>query len=101
IEHPQPVFIVGMLRSGTTLVEQILSSHPEVAGAGELTFWTRELAQWLTATSAPAVSQMQLVHSDLGRARSAYLQLLAQHSQGKARVVDKLPTNFLSLGLIH
>src|SRR6202041_3342817 len=41
-----PVFIVGMPRSGTTLTEQILSSHPAVAAGGELGFWTNSVAQW-------------------------------------------------------
>jgi len=81
----RPVFIVGMLRSGTSLAEQILASHPQVFGAGELMFWSEQLA------------------ADAGRADAAtdYLELLRRKSTDAARVVDKMPNNFLSLGLIH
>ena len=46
LEDDLPVFIVGMPRSGTTLVEQILSSHPAVAAGGELNFWVDRLSGW-------------------------------------------------------
>jgi len=81
----RPVFIVGMLRSGTSLAEQILASHPQVFGAGELTFWP-------TASSA---------NEPLGKLADSYLRLLAQLSPDAARVIDKMPGNFLHLGLIH
>jgi Flp pilus assembly protein TadD len=54
--HPEdelPVFIVGMPRSGTTLVEQILSAHPAVASGGELTFWGDRVRQWLSSADNP------------------------------------------------
>jgi len=82
----RPVFIVGMLRSGTTLAEQILASHPAVYGAGELTFWGRRID----------TSDAALVGDG-----NEYLQLLLRLSADAARVVDKFPTNFLFLGLIH
>jgi tetratricopeptide (TPR) repeat protein len=86
----RPVFIVGMLRSGTTLAEQILASHPGVFGAGELTYWTTELA-----TMAPGGSRGS-------KYLDKYLDMLDQLSPPTAiRVIDKLPTNFLALGLIH
>jgi len=94
--EPQPVFIVGMLRSGTTLVEQILSSHPNVSGAGELTFWSHTLAPLLES-----VQQLRMDAASLSRARDEYLALLEQHADAADWVVDKLPTNFLALGLIH
>jgi hypothetical protein len=74
------VFIVGMPRSGTSLAEQILASHREVFGAGELTFWT----------------EPQAVSSG-----AAYLAQLPPASIEAARVVDKMPYNFLHLGTIH
>jgi tetratricopeptide (TPR) repeat protein len=86
VTSSRPVFIVGMPRSGTTLTEQILASHPSVFGAGELPFWR--------AASAAHGSM-------LGRLADDYLQLLADLSPGALRVVDKLPGNFMLLGLIH
>lgn len=95
----RPVFIVGMLRSGTTLVEQILASHPQVQGAGELPFWTERLRE-----PAPSCA-------DLARWRADYLAELdaladrtgegGAGAGGAARVIDKMPTNFWALGLIQ
>jgi tetratricopeptide (TPR) repeat protein len=91
----RPIFIVGMVRSGTTLVEQILASHPGVFGAGELDFWNNAAA---------------LHHSELGDNMSAnvlgqladdYLRLLEHLSPDALRVIDKMPANFLHMGLIH
>ena len=104
----RPVFIVGMLRSGTSLAEQILASHPAVFGAGELTFWSAELAAELARIAAPEPPALQLgdARLQLGDTRlaslgNAYLELLHAQSPRAARVIDKLPTNFLTLGLIH
>jgi len=95
-ESELPVFIVGMPRSGTSLLEQILASHPAVFGAGELTFWNRAFAAYRQA-------QIQN-HSgaDLipGLARD-YLRRLAALSPGALRAVDKMPGNFMYAGLIH
>jgi hypothetical protein len=77
-----------MPRSGTSLVEQILASHPEVWGAGELTFWN----------SALTAADVEL---DVGAIARDYLQLLAKLSPHARRVVDKMPENFRHLGLIH
>lgn len=86
-QSPRPILVVGMLRSGTTLVEQILASHPAIFGAGELSFWSRTGAAPDQAT--------------LGRLSREYLALLHGLSPDALRVVDKMPTNFFSLGLIH
>jgi tetratricopeptide (TPR) repeat protein len=97
----RPVFIVGMLRSGTTLVEQILASHPQVFGVGEQTFWSEVAAAAMsqpTAADAAAISMSDAALADLG---DRYLQALRALSPAALRVVDKLPTNFLFLGLIH
>jgi tetratricopeptide (TPR) repeat protein len=96
----RPVFIVGMLRSGTTLAEQILASHPQVFGAGELDFWGERLA---VATAHARGADAREVRGDdgLGAASADYLELLRRTSAEAVRVVDKMPTNFLSLGLIH
>jgi tetratricopeptide (TPR) repeat protein len=89
------VFIVGMLRSGTTLAEQILASHPDVLGAGELPFWSSAAEE---IRSAPDQAEGDRRLEKLG---FEYVRMLAAQAGGARRVVDKMPGNFLSLGLIH
>jgi tetratricopeptide (TPR) repeat protein len=96
ITSERPVFIVGMLRSGTTLAEQILASHPAVFGAGELPFWTTASAAY-RSSSTDSEGGTALVR----RLADVYLRLLQGFSMDALRVVDKMPANFLSLGLIH
>ena len=81
-EHA-PIFIVGMPRSGTTLVEQIISSHPLVTGAGELPF----ISQF---GSSLAVGQTPVDGEALTTFRDQYLNALKQRSEGKAIVTDKI-----------
>jgi tetratricopeptide (TPR) repeat protein len=96
LESARPVFIVGMLRSGTTLAEQILASHPDVFAAGELTYWnTASAAYRSSALEAPASGTL------LRKLAGDYLRLLEDLSGNAPRVVDKMPTNFAFLGLIH
>ena len=88
-----PILIVGLPRSGTTLVEQILSSHPEVAAGGEITFWDEQ-----------ASLQSQRWADQTGLLRESgrdYLEVLRQINPSARRVTDKLPFNFLWLGFIH
>jgi tetratricopeptide (TPR) repeat protein len=92
----RPIFIVGMPRSGTTLAEQILASHPAVFGAGELTFWNTAAATYL---SSPLNDETR--GARVCELCKAYLRLLAELSGNALRVVDKMPGNFMSLGLIH
>ena len=92
----RPVFIVGMLRSGTTLAEQIIASHPAAFGAGELPFWTAASAAYqssLTGTEEDTVALRKMAQH--------YLQLQQELAPGALRIVDKMPTNYLALGLIH
>lgn len=91
-----PVFIIGMPRSGTSLTEQILASHPAVFGAGELTFWDAAFARY----QAAAVTGDAAARPIAGMARE-YLGRLPGVSAGMLRVVDKMPANFLHAGLIH
>jgi tetratricopeptide (TPR) repeat protein len=91
----RPIFIVGMPRSGTTLAEQILASHPEVFGAGELPFWSAAVSD-SAARGNSEIGQWAL--RVLG---VQYLKVLHESSSGAPRVVDKMPGNFLYLGLIH
>lgn len=90
-----PVLIIGMPRSGTTLVEQILSSHPEVAAGGELNFWNERGLAWLQADAASSDAMF------LDQAGADYLALLRTIGPDAARVTDKMPFNFLWAGLIH
>jgi len=90
-----PVLIIGMPRSGTTLVEQIISCHPEVAAGGELNFWNERGPAWLRPGAAEAESAFA------ARAARDYLGLLRGISPLAARVTDKMPFNFLWAGLIH
>ncbi len=90
-----PVLVVGMPRSGTTLVEQILSSHRNIGGAGELSFWTDRQALAGLALSGG-------LHPDrLRRLADEYIALLRAAAPAARRVTDKMPANFLVLGLVH
>jgi tetratricopeptide (TPR) repeat protein len=91
-----PVFIIGMPRSGTSLTEQILASHPAVFGAGELRFWNRAFSEFEAAQSK-GDSTARVIPA---MARD-YLERLRSLSDGALRVVDKMPANFLYAGLIH
>jgi Flp pilus assembly protein TadD len=91
----RPVLIVGMPRSGTTLVEQIVSSHPEVCACGELNFWNERGASWRQAGRAG------MERPFLARAASDYLALLRTFGTKASRATDKMPFNFLWAGLVH
>lgn len=90
-----PIFIVGMPRSGTSLVEQILASHPEVYGAGELNFISVIAAELGYGSGAFDPDPEAL--RTLSR---RYLDIIAEHTGGTRFFTDKMPHNFLYLGLI-
>jgi tetratricopeptide (TPR) repeat protein len=94
-ESDLPIFVVGMMRSGTTLTEQILSSHPQVGAAGEQPFWAKRahLAEDLSAETLDRLQAETLARD--------YCKELRRVSPGTSRVTDKLPGNYLRLGLIH
>jgi tetratricopeptide (TPR) repeat protein len=95
-----PVLIIGMPRSGTTLVEQIVSMHPEVGAGGELNFWNERGAVW--HRSAAAGNEAPFVAQEfLAKAAGDYLRVLRAIAPTAARVTDKMPFNFLWAGLIH
>lgn len=98
---PRPIFIVGMPRSGTTLVEQILASHPEAHGAGEL-IRIPNLAQGLLAGRGPALpaAAAAVEREDLEAAARDYLGYVGARAGAAARTTDKLPENYRHLGLI-
>jgi len=99
----RPVFLVGMPRSGTSLAEQILASHPDVFGAGEL----RSLDDLMRPTSWVGVSGLgypndvpKLDSEVLDQLAKAYLDTLPEGAQTARRVTDKMPHNFQYAGLI-
>ena len=98
-----PVFIVGMPRSGTTLVEQILASHALVHGAGEIRAClaiNHAIAQHLKYAK-PDPECMSLIDRDIAAEYSArYLQELTHYCPTAARITDKEPGNFFYIGLI-
>ncbi len=92
---PAPVFIVGLPRSGTTLVEQILSCHPFVEAGGELPFWTERGAHSEQDGAAG------LEPGFLAAAASDYTRLLHALAPDSGHVTDKMPLNVFWAGLIH
>jgi tetratricopeptide (TPR) repeat protein len=95
-DSARPVFICGMPRSGTSLVEQIIASHPDAQGAGELNFWAAVLYKHEDGV------RRGLIEEPLRRKLAqAYLSVLTAHSPDAARVADKAPINSDYLGLIH
>lgn len=104
LDDERPVFIVGMPRSGSTLVEQILSSHPQVHGAGEVKHLSRALTQlrdsFPSLPKYPAIVE-KLTPAQIDRLATDYLAALAEGAGGALRITDKLLTNFFFLGLIN
>lgn len=98
----RPVFILGMPRAGTSLVEQIVASHSQVHGAGELVFFPAQVPALVRreghGTGYPRGLGRRLV--ELGQLAPRYLALLQQRNGEAARVTDKMPYNFLYLGAI-
>ena len=90
-----PLLIIGMPRSGTTLVEQIVSMHPEVGAGGELHFWNERGAAWHRCGTVGIETPF------LAKAAADYLGVLRAIAPTAARVTDKMPFNFLWAGLIH
>ncbi len=106
-EDPAPVFIVGMPRSGTTLTEQILASHPEVAGLGERNLAGAALGRLLRLVGAPdpRAALARATREQIQAVAARYLEQLARLKQklgkpGARFVVDKMPDNYLHVGWI-
>ena len=100
------LFIVGMPRSGTTLVERILSSHPQVSAGGELTFMQDCLTKLLASRQAAGrTGSIDLAdeadRNALLELRESYLDRLFERDLDSEYVTDKLPANFSALGLIR
>ena len=99
----RPVFIVGMPRSGTSLVEQILASHPLVYGAGELPeigMMCNDLKESLNSDKPYPELLSSISRKDLNKYANQYLKHLKGMNSDSIRVVDKMPSNFFCLGFI-
>ena len=102
-DSARPVFVIGMPRSGTTLVEQIIASHPQGAGAGEQRFFRIELDRQFPRDRASSAFADAVRGWPAERARtraSEYLALLDAYGASAARVVDKAPDNLERLWLL-
>lgn len=103
IDTSLPVFIVGMPRSGTSLIEQILSSHPEVNGAGELND-INDIVASLSKTLGTTQPYPQCIDSlstdSCNKIARAYLDKLGLRCGHARFITDKMPHNFLNIGLI-
>jgi tetratricopeptide (TPR) repeat protein len=95
-ESMTPVFVVGMLRSGTSLTEQIIASHPAAIGAGELSFWGEAVRKHVAEVRRGILPEP--VRKKLA---DEYLKVLSGYSADALRVVDKSPVNADHLGLIY
>ncbi len=98
-----PIFILGLPRTGSSLLEYTLSKHPDISGAGELPYIGQHLANYFYAeTQQHYPDFLPTVSSEkMDQAAKIYLELLARHAKGNDFVIDKLPANFQSIGLIY
>ncbi len=104
LADPAPIFIVGLPRSGSTLLEQILASHSQVEGTSELPFLGR-VATWLNRNRADGINYPEAVRElqpqnfqSLGRDYLAYAQM--HRRSGAPRFIDKNPNNFPNIGFL-
>lgn len=101
---PAPIFVVGMPRTGTTLVDRILSSHRDVGSAGELQAVPLSVKKLAGTASRVVIDPATVAASgtiDPAAIGTAYLERASHHRpQGMARFTDKLPANFLYIGHI-
>ena len=100
-----PIFVLGMPRSGSTLVEQIIASHSQVEGTSELPYIGR-ISKSLNRNRADGMRYPQVLSEleprHFHRLGQDYLQMAAMHRvEGTPRFIDKMPNNFPSVGLIH
>ena len=103
-DHAAPIFIIGLPRTGTTLIDRILSSHSQVTSAGELNIFPgliKEAARTqsnMVMDGETLIKANQLNLSEIGK---AYINNTKDLARGSARFTDKMPLNFFYAGLIH
>jgi tetratricopeptide (TPR) repeat protein len=98
-----PIFILGLPRTGSTLLEHLLTEHQDISSAGEVPYLSREVAAFLfskTKSHYP-YSMINISSEQLNAAAQIYLQKMSVNANGKGYVIDKLPANFQSIGLIY
>ncbi|MEO1041622.1 MAG: sulfotransferase [Pseudomonadota bacterium] len=100
---PSPIFVIGLPRTGTTLIDRILSSHPGVTSAGELNTFAGLIKSGVGSPSnlvldVPTLQQSETL--DLNRVGAEYLAATERLARGAARTTDKMPLNFFYAGLI-
>ena len=102
-EDATPVFIVGMPRSGTTLTEQILASHSQVHGGGELRYLARAIAERFPMRDGIDYtgSLAEATNEDFAAIASSYLAAIRELDADACHITDKLPNNFLNVGIIR
>jgi tetratricopeptide (TPR) repeat protein len=104
LETRRPVFVFGLPRSGTTLIEQVLASHPQVHGAGELRLGRQTfdaIPEAVGAAELPPEAAARLDAAAIRRLAERHLEQLGTRDGGRAeRVADKMPDNYLYLGLL-
>ena len=96
-----PIFVVGMPRSGTSLVEQILASHPRVFGAGEVNDFAATASMFAERGGIYPEMIGRMANESLREFGSTYVERVRPAAGSSDRFVDKMPSNFLFLGLIH
>lgn len=105
-DSAEPIFILGMPRTGTTLVERMLSSHSDVFAAGELTNFAAQMMRMIRAQALeqkPARDEVVNMSTrlDFRALGEAYVHSTRPFTGHTKRFIDKLPLNFLYIGLIH
>ena len=101
-ERRCPIFIVGMPRAGTTLIEQILCSHQQIYGAGELSILDDVIQESCHASGLPLMTWItQLTDDDFAVLGEKYIDQTWKLAPDKAFIVDKMPSNCFYIGMIH
>lgn len=101
-DGPQPIFIIGMARSGTTVLERMLGNHPDVASAGELVDFDKQLHYAADTCNTQSQAFLErLPGLDLADIGGRYLARTQWRAMGRSRFIDKQPPNWVQAGLIH
>jgi tetratricopeptide (TPR) repeat protein len=97
-----PIFILGMPRSGSTLIEQILSSHPDVYGAGELSFIEHNILQKMSSNSVKMIPHTvsRFTSNDVSELCNKYIKQIREIEPKTKFIIDKMPDNYFYIGVI-